>query len=277
MSLVQEVREVVASRELYQNFVRKELRSRYKGTALGWTWSLLNPLAATLTYTVVFGVFMRVRPPVGEGGLENYALFLLCGLLPWTFFASTVQGGQNVLIDQSGLIKKTYFPRRLLLLSHVTSTFVTFVIEMTVLLVIFLAFGVNAWRWIPVVLVLMLVLALFGLGLALALSAITVYFRDVPHFVAILFQIWLYATPIIYPITLVTDASSATWYGSDLAQRIYLANPMVSFVEPFRDMLYMGQWPEWHYVLTAAVWAVVALIGGNLVFRRLEPRLAEEL
>lgn len=277
MKLAQEVREVADSRELFQNFVLKDLRSKYKGTALGWAWSLVNPLAATLTYALVFGVFMRVEPPVGENGVQNYALFLLCGLLPWTFFSTVVQGGQNVLVEQGGLIKKTYFPRRLLLLSHTASSFVTFLIEMAVLLVIFQFFGINAWRWIPLMLVMMALLALFGLGFALALSVANVYFRDVAHFVGIFFQIWMYATPIIYPITLVTGASEKEWYGTPLAQSLYQANPMISFIEPFRDMLYTGHWPDWRYVLTAVVAAAVALLLGNLIFRRLEPRLAEEL
>lgn len=277
MKLVTETRELIASRELLQNLIQRELRSKYKGTVLGWFWSLINPLAQTLVYTLVFSVFLRVAPPVGAGGLENYSLFLLCGLLPWTFFATVVQGGQNVLLDQASLIKKTYFPRRLLLLSHVGSTFVTFVIEMVVLLAIFQVVGVNAWRWAPLMLVMMSLLAVFGLGLAFALSVANVYFRDVAHFVAIAIQIWFYATPIIYPIALVSQAGSDSWVGSDVAQTVYRANPMLSFIEPFRDMLYMGAWPTWQLVVGAVVWSVAALLMGNLVFRRLEPRLAEEL
>lgn len=277
MKLAEEVRELTASRELLVNLVRRELRSKYKGTALGWSWSLINPLAQTLTYTIVFSVFLRVSPPVGENGLENYSLFLLTGLLPWTFFAALVQGGQNVLLDQGNLIKKTYFPRRLLLLSHVGASFVSFAIEMLVLLVIFAVVGINAWRWAPIMLLIMALLAVFGLGIALALSVANVYFRDVAHFVSIFIQIWFYATPIIYPIAVVTGASPDSWIGADWAQSLYHANPMLVFIEPFRDMLYMGLWPSWQYVASALGWGVVALILGNLVFRRLEPRLAEEL
>lgn len=277
MKLVDEAKEVVQSRELFANFVRRELRTRYKGTALGWTWSLVNPLAQTVTFTLVFSVFLRVQPPIGEDGLKVFALFLLCGLLPWNFFASVVQGGQAVLVDQAGLIKKTYFPRRLLLLAHLVSCLITFVIEMSVLIVIFGFFGVNAWRWIPLILVFMLFLALFGLGFALALSVANVYFRDVPHFVGIVFQIWMYATPIIYPITLVTEASPDQWVSSDWVQAIYLANPMISFIEPLRDMMYMGTLPDWTAFVTAFAWGAVILLLGNMVFRRLEPRIAEEL
>ena len=277
-TIIQEVREVLASRELLTNLVRRELRSKYKGTFLGWAWSLINPLATTLIYTAVFAVVMRVTPPVGVDGLTNYALFLLCGLLPWNFLAVAVQGGQTVLLDNGNLIKKTYFPRRLLLLSHIGAAFVTFLVEMGVLLLVFAVFGVNTLPWIPLVLLMMVLFAVFGLGIALALSVANVYFRDVAHFVGLFMQIWFYATPIVYPITLVQQLGGGTgvWNGIPLADLATL-NPAVAFIEPIRDMFYNGTLPEPRYILAAAGWALLTLLVGNLVFRRLEPRLAEEL
>lgn len=277
-TIIQEVREVLASRELLTNLVRRELRSKYKGTFLGWAWSLINPLATTLIYTAVFAVVMRVTPPVGVDGLTNYALFLLCGLLPWNFLAVAVQGGQTVLLDNGNLIKKTYFPRRLLLLSHIGAAFVTFLVEMGVLLLVFAVFGVNTLPWIPLVLLMMVLFAVFGLGIALALSVANVYFRDVAHFVGLFMQIWFYATPIVYPITLVQQLGGGTgvWNGIPLADLATL-NPAVAFIEPIRDMFYNGSLPEPRYILAAAGWALLTLLVGNLVFRRLEPRLAEEL
>ena len=277
MKVTGEIRELVASRELLVSLIQRELRGKYKGTALGWAWSLINPLASTLIYTLVFSTVMRVLPPVGDGGIENYSLFLLCGLLPWNFLLTAVQGGQSVLIDQANLIKKTYFPRRLLLLAHIGASFVTYVIEMLVLVVIFAAVGVNAWRWIPIVAVLMVVMAIFGLGLALALSVANVYFRDVAHFVGIGMQLWFYATPIIYPFTLITEASPDSWLSSPWLIEAYQLNPAFTMIEPIRDMFYMGQWPDLQTIVLGLAWAVLALVVGNLIFRRLEPRLAEEL
>lgn len=278
MGIVQETRDLVASRELLGNLVRRELRSRYKGTVLGWAWSLINPLAATLIYTAVFSLVMKVQPPVGIDGLYSYALFLLCGLLPWNFLAVAVQGGQTVLLDNSNLIKKTYFPRRLLLLSHIGSAFVTFLVEMGVLVLVFALFGVNVLVWIPLVLVVMVLFAAFGLGIALALSVANVYFRDVAHFVGLFMQIWFYATPIVYPISLVAGLEDgSSWAASFPLTAIYELNPTVAFIEPIRDMFYNGTAPEWRFLGLAAGWAVVSLLVGNLVFRRLEPRLAEEL
>jgi ABC-2 type transport system permease protein len=278
MRLADEVRDVVGSRELLGNLARRELRSRYKGTALGWAWSLINPLASTLVYSAVFGVVMRVNPPVGVDGLHNFALFLLCGLLPWNFLAIVIQGGQTALLDNSNLIKKTYFPRRLLLLSHVGSSFVTFLVEMGVLVAVFGMFGVNVLPWIPLTLVIMVLLAVFGLGIALALSVANVYFRDVAHFVGIFLQIWFYATPIVYPITYVQGLENGDSWASTLPlTTLYELIPTVAFIEPVRDMFYNGTWPEPRFLLLAVGWSVLALLLGNLVFRRLEPRLAEEL
>lgn len=278
MSVVTEVREVLDSRELLGNLVRRELRSKYKGTALGWAWSLINPLATTAIFTVVFSVIMRVPPPIGVDGLKNYALFLLCGILPWNFLSACVQGGQFVLLNNGNLIKKTYFPRRLLVLAHVAASYVSFLVEMAVLAVVFLAFRVNVLPWLPVVVLVTLALGVFALGLGLALSVANVYFRDVAHFVALFMQLWFYATPIIYPISYVEDiANGDSWASTLPLLEIFNLNPAVAFIEPIRDMLYSGHWPSLANVVVALVAAVGALLLGNLIFRRLEPRLAEEL
>lgn len=277
-SLVQEVRDVVSSRELLGNLIRRELRSKYKGTALGWAWSLINPLATTVIYTIVFSVIMKVTPPAGANGLRNYSLFLLTGLLPWNFVATVIQGGQMVLLNNGNLIKKTYFPRRLLVLADTSAAFVSFTIEMTVLAVLLLVFRVNVLPWLPLVALFMVLLAVFGLGCALALSVLNVYFRDIAHFVALFLQLWFYATPIIYPMTLVTDVEHGhSWAAGLPIHQILLLNPLVDFIEPVRDMLYVGSWPRLSMVLVGLVAAVVTLLIGNLVFRRLETRLAEEL
>jgi ABC-type polysaccharide/polyol phosphate export permease len=278
MSFVTDVREVVHSRELLVNLVRRELRSKYKGTALGWAWSLINPLATTAIFTVVFSTVMRVEPPVGVDGLHSYPLFLLCGLLTWNFLTASVQGGQRVLLDNGNLIKKTYFPRRLLVIAHVAAAFVSYAVEMGVLVAVFLVAGVNVLPWVPLVVLLMVLVAVFALGLALLLSVVNVYFRDVAHFVALFMQIWFYATPIIYPIALVQGVQDGDTWASDLPlMTLYGLNPMVAFVESVREMFYEGRLPDAGTVLYAIGVTVVVLWIGNAVFGRLQGRLAEEL
>ena len=278
MGILSDTREVVGSRELLINLVRRELRSKYKGTALGWLWSLINPLATTAIFTAVFSTIMRVDPPVGVDGLHSYPLFLLCGLLTWNFMAGTVQGAQGVLVGNGNLIKKTYFPRRLLVIATVMAGFVTYAIEMAVLAAIFLLFGVNVLPWIPLLVVVMVLVAVFSLGLGLMLSVVNVYFRDVAHFVSLFMQVWFYLTPIIYPLTLIKDVQAGSSWASRLPlEAMYSANPMVGLVESIRDMLYAGTLPSWVSLAYCLVVSIVLVLIGNRVFARLEGRLAEEL
>jgi ABC-type polysaccharide/polyol phosphate export permease len=269
--------DVLERRELLSNLVLRELRGKYKGTALGWFWSLLNPLAATLIFTIVFGAILRVTPTEGAGGVRNYTLFLLCALLPWNYFSGVVTGGMGALIANGNLIKKTAFPRELLVLSNSAALFVTFLIEMAVLAVALLVFGLNPLLWLVPTLVLMVLLAVFGTGLGLMLSVANVYFRDSAHFVAIGMQVLFYATPVIYPITLVAgvrpDSLVARWHVDDL----YMANPLVHFVEAFRDLLYEHHVPSLGTIAVVVLSSAASLAIGWLLFGRFSKRLAEEL
>jgi ABC-type polysaccharide/polyol phosphate export permease len=271
------LQDLVARRELLTNLMLRELRGKYKGTALGWFWSLLNPLASTLIFTVVFGAILRITPPVGANGVQNYTLFLLCALLPWNYFSGVVNGGMGALIANANLIKKTAFPRELLVLAGSGALFVTFLIEMAVLAVALLVFGLNPFLWLIPVLLLMVLVAAFGTGLGLMLSVANVYFRDSAHFVAIALQVLFYATPVIYPISLVSgvnpDSLVARWHIDDL----YMANPLVHFVEAFRDLLYHHQVPSFGTIAIVVLSSVASLVLGWAIFARFSKRLAEEL
>jgi ABC-type polysaccharide/polyol phosphate export permease len=271
------LRAVVDRRELLGNLVLRELRGKYKGTALGWFWSLLNPLAATLIFTVVFGAILRVTPTQGAGGVRNYTLFLLCALLPWNYFSAVVTGGMGALIANGNLIKKTAFPRELLVLAQSVALFVTFLIEMAVLALALLVLGLNPLLWIVPALVLMVLLAGFGTGLALMLSIANVYFRDSAHFVAIAMQVLFYATPVIYPITLVSDVSADSLVARLHIDALYMANPLVHYVEAFRNLLYEHRLPDLTTVAVVVLAAVASLVFGWTVFNRFSKRLAEEL
>ena len=278
LGFIADTREIADSRELLLNLVRRELRSKYKGTVLGWAWSLINPLATTAIFSLVFSTIMRVAPPIGVNGLNNFPLFLLCGLLTWNFMAGAVQGGMGVLVGSANLIKKTYFPRRLLVIATVIAGFVSYAIEMGVLVVVFLVFGVDVLPWIPLTILIMVLLAFFCLGLALMLSVVNVYFRDTAYFISLIMQIWFYATPVIYPISLVLRAQNGHSWASKLPiATLYGINPMVGFVESIHDMFYMNQMPALEPILYGLGLTIVLLWLGNRVFGKLETRLAEEL
>ena len=194
-----------SSHELFVNLTLRELRSKYKRSFLGWAWSLVNPLANMIVYTIVFKYFLHIKVPPGRpSGLNVFALFLLCAMLPWNFFQLSVSACISSLTGNSALIKKTYFPRRVVSGCAVGAALVNHLIEMGLLLVAVVAFGnYYALEYLPAAVLLTIILIAFPLGLGLMLSALNVYFRDIEHFMSIIFLVWLYLTPIIYPLSVV--------------------------------------------------------------------------
>jgi ABC-2 type transport system permease protein len=274
------VAEYAAARELLGNLTQRELRGKYKRSALGWAWSLINPLALAVIFTFVFGVVFKGRlEATGNSnlsGITAYPLFLLCGLLPWAFLSNSITGSIGALVANSNLVKKVYFPREILIGANVLSWVVSLLIELAVLGVALLAFG-NVWlQYLPLLLVVIALQTVFATGIGLLLAALNVYFRDVQHFVGIFLQLWFYATPVIYPITLLGNIAERDVFGVSLLT-LYKLNPMTAFVEMYHQMLFYLQWPDWELFLYAAVVSFATLAFGLLVFKRLEPRFAEEL
>jgi ABC-type polysaccharide/polyol phosphate export permease len=277
LSIVQDLK---GSRELLLNLTRREIKGKYKRTALGQLWSLANPLAAMAIYTVVFSFIIRVEPEPGDpSGLDIFALWLLCALLPWSFFTNVVNGGMSALVSNENLIKKVHFPRVALLVANSFSWMFSWSIEMVVLLIALLIAGSSALPWVPLVIVLMAMMSLLATGVALMLSVANVYFRDTQHFVTILFQVWFYLTPILYPVSLVAGLSEdvGPLFGSVTVLDLYLLNPIGDFVEAFRNLLYDNRWPDPSTLLTCAGWAVGAFAVGYWIFKRHEKGLAEAL
>ena len=277
MSLIADVR---SSRELLVNLTRREVKGKYKRTALGQLWSLANPLAQMLVYTLVFSVIIKIEPAAGDpSGLDIFALWLMCALLPWTFFTAVVTGGMSSLVGNENLIKKVYFPRSALVVSNAIAAAYTWSIEMAVLVVALVLFGAMPLPYLPLVVVAMAVLLVFALGVSLLLSIANAYFRDMQHLVSILFQVWFYLTPILYPISQVASISEShgPLFGNVTILDLYKLNPMEGFTEIFRDLLYDNRLPEWSTALECVVWAVVALAVGSWVFERHQRRLGEVL
>jgi ABC-2 type transport system permease protein len=275
------LQEVLSSRELLYNLTLREIRGQYKRTIFGQLWSLVNPLATMLVYTIVFAFILRVTPAPGDpSGLDVFPVWLLCGLLPWTFFATVIQSGMGTLIANAGLIQKVHFTRIVLPLSTVGSVGFNWLFEMGVLIVVLMICGAWLLPWLPFVVIMMLVLAVFASGLALMLAVANVYFRDTQYFVGILLQMWLYLTPIIYPVSLIATQSAQVGglFGSSVTiYDIYRLNPLERFVEVFRNLLYDNRWPGVGDVVYCVVAAVVAFAIGLWIFRRNEKGLAEAL
>src|SRR6266536_305149 len=267
--------EYAGARELTVNLTLRELRGRYKRSALGWTWSLLNPLSTVIVFSVVFAFFLKIDPPTGHpSGLHSFPMFLLCGLLPFNYLSNGMNGSLDALLANSNLIRKVYFPREVLVVSTIGSLLITLLVELSVLCVILLALGNMVLPWIPVLLVLVAIETVFVLGIGLMLSVFNVYFRDVKHFIGIAMQALFYSMPIVYPISVVENAASRTSFP---LLRVYTLNPLVRFIDAYRAVLYDLRFPALSAVLYITVWAVAMLGLGLVVFRRLDRRLAEEV
>ena len=193
--------ELYAYREMIVSLVRKDLRGRYKGSVLGFLWTFINPLLQLMVYTVVFSVIMRA-------GIDKFYLFLFVALVPWIFFSSAITGGATSILSQQDMVKKIYFPRQVLPISYVTSSFVNmllcFLVIFCVLIITGFGINLNALLYLPVVMIVEYILAL---GIGLLSAALTVYFRDLEYILGIVTMAWMYLTPVMYSCLLYTSPS----------------------------------------------------------------------
>jgi len=269
------------SLELLGNLTLREIRAQYKRTALGRLWSFINPLATIGIYSLVFATIMRITIPPGvNSGIHVFALFLAAALIPWNFISGGIMGGMNALVANAGLLSKVYFPRWIPVVATVLAMAVTFGIELSVLTVVMaLVGGPEVLLFIPVLAVLALLTTLFVAGVALMMSVALVYFRDTQHFMALFMQVWFYLTPIVYPITQVTNQQqSLDSSGRHIPlEFIWGLNPAFRFTDAYRQVLYDFQMPSWQDWVGCLAWTAIVLGLGIAVFRRSSARLVEEL
>jgi len=275
------LRDIWESRELLHNLTNREVRGKYRRTALGQLWSLANPIAAILIYTFIFSFIFRLPAQVGDpSGLNNYALWLVCGLLPWLFFNRVLTLGTESLVANAGLIQKVYFPRIVLPISLANATFFTWLLEMGVLIVALALLGSSVLPWLPLVALFMVLFAIFAVGLSMIFSIINVYFRDLAYLLTIVLQFWFYLTPILYPVELVATQSDKLGglMGTPVTLLdVYSLNPVEGFIEIFRNLLYDNRLPDLWTVVIAFAWTVSAFAVGSWMYSRKEKMLAELL
>lgn len=265
------VNDLWTHRGLVANLAQRELKARYKRSVLGWIWSLVNPASTLAIYAVVFGVLLKVQPPVaGNGHTKNFALYLFAGLVMWNFFNTTVMGSMTSLISAGPLLKKVFFPAECAPAANMLVGMSQAGIEAGILVVIMVAIRNASW---PIVLVPFLVaaIALFSFGIGLALSVANVYLRDVAYLVGVLLNLLFYATPIVYPESLVHQ------HGPRWLQNLVLDNPMNQFVKSMRDVTYLERWPSVPTLANITASAIVMFLLGWFVFRRFGATVSEEL
>ncbi|HEX9765398.1 MAG TPA: ABC transporter permease [Nitriliruptorales bacterium] len=275
------------ARELLRQFVGKELKVRYKNSALGFLWSLLTPAAMTVVFTVVFAFVFRIN-------VDDFAAFFLAGYLAWSFFNNSVTGSIQAVTGNGNLIKKVYFPREVLPLSIVIGQLVHLVLALLVMLPYFVwVRGVGVLTHLPALAVGVIVLFVFTSGVSMLLAGANVSFRDLQELIVVVFLVWFYATPVIYPVALV-ERQIADGVGiAVLFGHIISLNPMTWFVKMFREALYgevaprlaadgnlvdtMQSWPSPELLTVTVTIAFGAFVVGYLAFHRFALTFAKEV
>jgi lipopolysaccharide transport system permease protein len=254
-----DVRELWHYRDLLYFLTWREISIRYKQTVLGFAWAIIQPLATTLVFTVFLG---RVAKVPSDG--IPYPVFAYLGLLPWTYFANAVTRSGTSLVTNSNLLSKVYFPRLLIPLSAVLSALVDFVIAFAILLLLMFLYSVPITASLFLSAPLMLLTALAALGVGMWLAALNVQYRDVQHAVPFLMQLWMFATPVVYPVS----GIQGRW-------RLLLAlNPMTGIIQAYRDAA-LNRPLDWDTLGVSLSIVAVATVFGMWQFRRMERRFAD--
>jgi ABC-2 type transport system permease protein len=256
-----ELRRLLQHRDLLLLLTQKDLKLKYKGTALGFLWSFLNPLLMMIVYAVVFSVIARIH-------MNNYPVFLLAGMLPWNAFIISIITASMAIVGNANLIRRVDFPREFLPLASVLSSLVNLALSLVILFVFALGFR-QPLGWpllaLPVVILLQLMLTS---GLALILAALMVYFRDVENLITLATTVLFFGTPIIYRLKDINH--------HDL-QFVLGLNPLSWMIGAYQSIWHENSWPDPLHLLLLLMVSVASLVAGWIIFRRLEGSFAEEV
>lgn len=247
-------------RELLKSSIKKDVGGKYKNSVLGVLWSFLYPLLQIAVYAIVFPLIMR-------SNMENYTVFVCCGLIPWNFFSTAISRSSFTMIENGNILKKVYFPREILPISVVTSEAVNFVISTIIILAFVLGTGMGLTWYVIFYPVILLIQYILLIGISLFVSSITVYFRDLQHFIGIALQLLFYATPIVYATNIIPE--SYQW--------ILRLNPMTFIIDGYRSIFYYQQQPDFITLGITLLVSLILCVVGYLLFSKLQKRFAEEL
>ena len=247
-------------RELLKTSVKKEVRSKYKNSFLGVLWSFLNPLLQIAVYALIFSLILSNQQP-------HYAVFLCCGLIPWTFFSSAINKAAFTFIENGNIIKKVYFPREIIPISVVTAETVNFLISTIIILgfVIFNGLGISKYiLFYPIILIAQYLIIL---AIAFIISSVCVYLRDLQHFIGIALQLLFYAAPIVYSPSSIPE--NYQW--------ILKYNPMTYIINAYRDIFYNQTMIDLKHILIVLGIGAVGCVVGYFIFSKLQKGFAEQL
>lgn len=255
------IKELYDYRELLKSNIRKDIRGRYKASVLGVLWSFINPLLTVLVYAIVFPYLMRSTA-------ENYIVYLVTGIIPWTFFQTVLNQCLTCIKSNAGIIKKVYFPRVILPISAMCSGIINFFISCLIILVFCVVWNVGiSWHIILVPLI-ALIEGLFALGLGMALGAMDAYLQDLEYIVNFITQLLFYGTPIVYELSQFSSQSVLSF--------LIRLNPMTTIMNSYRDVFLYHQIPDLGALAIVGVFTIVVVLIGYVIFTKLEIGFAEQ-
>lgn len=269
--MIGKFKELLKYRQLIMTLVSRELKARYRGTVFGFLWSFLNPLLLMLVYSVVFGIIMPARWPQFEGKTVYYSIFLFTGILPWTWFSSSMLESSNVLIIYGNLIKKIRFPIEVLPIMVVLTNMVHFILGLPILILFYIIFAKSLSLWVLFLPVAMFIQFIFTMGFGFFISALTVHFRDIKDILSNLLTLWFFATPIIYPF------DSPHVLGREWIKILLWLNPMTHIIEAYQYSFYYGSLPHWKKLSVTIFLGMLLFFMGYKIFDRLRDTFVEEV
>ena len=260
MSFINKIKEIYTYRHMLFTLVKQDINGRYKGSIFGFLWTLLNPLFMLLVYSIVFQFVFR-------SDIENYPIYLFICLMPWNAFNNMIGAGTTCVSNNASILKKVYFPREVLPLSVVISNTIQYFFSVVIIFIALLVSGVGISWYALLLPLVVLVQITFAFGLILMLSAANVYVRDVQYMMNPIMMIWMYASPILYSISMVPEK----WLW------LYKLNPMVSILQGYQNILYDQTLPDFKSLGIVFLVSIVICIIGYIIFNKLQRRFAEEV
>lgn len=255
------LKEIFEYRDMINSLVRRDLRGKYKGSVLGFLWTFINPLCQIIVYTVVFSVIIR-------SDLEQFYVYMITGMVPWLFFDMALRQGTGCVRYQGEMVKKIYFPREVLPLACVTSNFINMLLCFLIVFFVIFVSGIGlywkAFFWLPIV---MGTEYLLTLGFALLVAAGTVYLKDLEHIVTVILMVWIYLTPIMYPVSMIPE--NIVW--------VFRMNPMTAIIDAYHAILYWRVMPNYMELVYCFLFGIVLLIVSEIIFMKLSDNFAEAL
>ena len=258
--MIERAKEISHFEEMIKSWTRKELRTRYKGSFLGFLWTFVNPLLQLVVYSLIFPFIMKFSQ-------ENYAMFMFVALVPWNFFTASLQGSSGLIIWNDSLVTKVYFPREVLPISYTLSGLCNMIFSYMIVIPMLIIFGVPlTWNllWLPVLFVIQTILCL---GLAFIVSSINVYFRDLENLIAVGTLALYFLSPVMYDISAIPEKF----------HKIIYINPMTSLLVMYRDVTFRGIAIDLSLLLFSVVYSIIICLLGWKIFIVLQKKFTEIL